>query len=138
MKEITRKVTKMTELTEMSVLRQYLSGSFAAEMEEKLNLKPTKGIPNCNFRYDRDTWESEDDYWDFLNYARKANTLAGEVVAGGSMVLSYYIVLVEFGGIYYIQVEVEDSHGDIVARVYASDNYQACLKFALAIVGKKG
>ena len=128
----------MTELTEMSVLRQYLSGSFAAEMEEKLNLKPTKGIPNCNFRYDRDTWESEDDYWDFLNYARKANTLAGEVVAGGSMVLSYYIVLVEFGGIYYIQVEVEDSHGDIVARVYASDNYQACLKFALAIVGKKG
>lgn len=123
----------MTELTEMSVLRQYLSGSFATDLEEKLNLKPTKGIPNCNFRYDKDTWESEDDYWSFLNYARRANTLAGEVVAGGGMVLSYYIVLVEFRGIYYIQVEVEDSHGDIVARVYSSDNYQACLKFALAV-----
>lgn len=137
MKERTRKATKMTELTEMSVLRQYLSGSFATEMEEKLNLKPTKGIPNCNFRYDRDTWESEDEYWDFLNYARKANTLAGKVIVGGD-ILSYYIVLVEYKGIYYIQVEVEDSHGDIVARVYASDNYQACLKFALAIVEKNG
>lgn len=123
----------MTELTEMSVLQQYLSGSFATEMEEKLSLKPTKGIPNCNFRYDRDTWESEDDYWSFLNYARRANTLAGQVVAGGGTVLSYYIVLVEFRGIYYIQVEVEDSNGDIVARVYSSDNYQDCLKFALAI-----
>ena len=126
----------MTELTEMSVLRQYLSGSFATELEEKLNLKPTKGIPNCNFRYEKDMWESEDEYWSFLNYARKANTLAGQVVSGG-IPLAYYIVLVEFRGIYYIQVEVEDSHGDIVARVYASDNYQACLKFALAVVGKK-
>ena len=126
----------MTELTEMSVLRQYLSGSFVTELEEKLNLKPTKGIPNCNFRYEKDMWESEDEYWSFLNYARKANTLAGQVVTGG-IALAYYIVLVEFRGIYYIQVEVEDSHGDIVARVYASDNYQACLKFALAVVGKK-
>ena len=126
----------MTELTEMSVLRQYLSGSFATELEEKLNLKPTKGIPNCNFRCEKDMWESEDEYWSFLNYARKANTLAGQVVSGG-IPLAYYIVLVEFRGIYYIQVEVEDSHGDIVARVYASDNYQACLKFALAVVGKK-
>ena len=125
----------MTELNEKSVLRQYLSGSFVTYLEEKLNLKPTKGIPNCNFRYDRDTWESEDNYWDFLNYARKANTLAGEVIVGGD-ILSYYIVLVEFRGIYYIQVEVEDFHGDIVSRVYASDNYQACLKFALAITSK--
>lgn len=127
----------MTELNEMGVLRQYLSGSFATELEEKLNLKPTKGIPNCNFRYEKDMWDSEDDYWDFLNYARTANTLAGQVVASGNP-LAYYIVLVEYKGIYYIQVEVEDLHGDIVARVYASDNYQACLKFALAIVGKKG
>lgn len=122
----------MTEVTEMSVLRQYLSGSFATDLEEKLNLKPTKGIPNCNFRYEKGMWDSEDDYWNFLNYARKANTLAGQVIAGGS-ILAYYIVLVEFRGIYYIQVEVEDSHGDIVARVYSSDNYQACLKFALAV-----
>ena len=126
----------MTELNEKSVLRQYLSGSFATELEEKLNLKPTKGIPNCNFRYNADTWESKEDYWDFLNYARTANTLVGQVVVGGNP-LAYYIVLVEYKGIYYIQVEVEDLHGDIVARVYASDNYQACLKFALAVVGKK-
>ena len=33
----------MTELNEKSVLRQYLSGSFATDLEEKLNLKPTKG-----------------------------------------------------------------------------------------------
>lgn len=127
----------MTELAEMSVLQQYLSGSFATAMEEKLNLKPTKGIPNCNFKYVESTWESEDDYWSFLNYARRANTLAGMVSLGGS-ILAYYIVLVEYRGIYYIQVEVEDYHGDIVARVYSSDNYQACLKFALAIVGKEG
>ena len=126
----------MTELNEKSVLRQYLSGSFATDLEEKLNLKPTKGIPNCNFRYNGDTWESEDEYWNFLNYARTANTLAGKINAFGNP-LAYYIVLVEYKGIYYIQVEVEDSYGDIVARVYASDNYQACLKFALAVVGKK-
>ena len=125
----------MTELNEKSVLRQYLSGSFATELEEKLNLKPTKGVPNCNFRYEKDMWESEDEYWSFLNYSRKANTLAGQVVTGG-IPLAYYIVLVEFKGIYYIQVEVEDFHGDIVARVYASDNYQACLKFALEITSK--
>ena len=122
-------------MTENSVLQQYLSGSLATELEEQLNLKPTKGVPNCNFRYEKDMWESEDEYWSFLNYSRKANTLAGQVVTGG-IPLAYYIVLVEYRGIYYIQVEVEDSHGDIVARVYASDNYQACLKFALAITSK--
>lgn len=125
----------MNEMTENSVLQQYLSGSLATELEEQLNLKPTKGVPNCNFRYEKDMWESEDEYWSFLNYSRKANTLAGQVVTGG-IPLAYYIVLVEYRGIYYIQVEVEDSHGDIVARVYASDNYQACLKFALAITSK--
>ena len=60
------------------------------------------------------------------------------MVSLGGSILAYYIVLVEYRGIYYIQVDVEDSHGDIVARVYSSDNYQACLKFALAIVGKEG
>jgi len=35
------------------------------------------------------------------------------------------------------QVEVEDIHGDIVARVYASDIYKECLEFALNLIGIK-
>ena len=122
----------MTELNEMSVLQQYLVGSFATELEEKLNLKPTKGIPNCNFRYEKDMWESEDEFWEFLNYAKTAKTLSG-VVTGNSNYLACYIVLLEYEGIYYAQVEVEDIHGDIVARLYSSNNYQACLQFAIAV-----
>lgn len=77
-------------------------------------------------------WESEDEFWKFLNYAKTAKTISG-VVTGNSNYLACYIVLIEYEGIYYVQVEVEDIHGDIVARLYSSDNYQACLQFVIAV-----
>lgn len=123
----------MTKINEFSVLQQYLTGNFKTELEEKLNLKPTKGIPNCNFRYERDMWDSETAFWDFLNYARTAPTISGQVNTFGNP-FAYYVVVVELDGIYYIQVEVEDSHGDIVSRVYSSDNYKSCLEFALNLM----
>lgn len=126
----------MTKINELSVLQQYLTGNFKTELEQKLNLKPTKGIPNCNFRYEKDMWDSENAFWDFLSYARTAPTLSGQVNTFGNP-LDYYIVLVELEGIYYIQVEIEDSHGDIVARVYSSDKYKKCLEFALNLIGIK-
>ena len=126
----------MTKINELSVLQQYLTGNFKTELEEKLNLKLTKGIPNCNFRYEKDMWDSESAFWDFLNCTRSAPTLSGQVNQFENP-LAYYIVLAEHEGIYYIQVEIEDSHGDIVARVYCSDSYQACLEFALNLIGIK-
>ena len=81
-------------------------------------------------------WDSETAFWDFLNYARTAPTISGQVDTFGNP-LAYYIVVVELDSIYYIQVEVEDSHGDIVASVYSSDNYKSCLEFALNLIGMK-
>lgn len=118
------------------MLKPFLQDYFTKNLEEKLNLKETKGIPNCNFRYEKDMWGSEDDFWNFLNYARTSTNLASELSNVGNA-LAYYIVLVEYKGIYYIQVEVEDIHGDIVARVYASDIYKECLEFALNLIGIK-
>lgn len=123
----------MTEVNKISLLQQYLDGSSATELEEKLSLKPIKGIPNCNFRYEKSMWKSEDEFWNFLNYARTSKNLKGQVTTFGSA-LAYYFVLVKYKGIYYIQVEVEDIHGDIVTRVYNSEDYQSCLKFAMAVM----
>lgn len=120
----------------LKVLKPFLQDYFTKNLEEKLNLKVTKGIPNCNFRYEKDMWGSEDDFWNFLNYARTSTNLASELSNVGNA-LAYYIVLVEYKGIYYVQVEVEDIHGDIVARVYASDIYKECLEFALNLIGIK-
>ena len=126
----------MNKDNRLKVLKPFLQDYFTKDLEEKLDLKETKGIPNCNFRYDSSMWKSEDDFWNFLNYARTSTNLASELSNVGNA-LANYIVLVEYKGIYYIQVEVEDIHGDIVARVYASDIYKECLEFALNLIGIK-
>ena len=126
----------MNKVDRLKVLKPFLQDYFTKDLEKKLSLEKTKGIPNCNFRYEKDMWGSEDDFWNFLNYARTSTNLTSALSNVGNA-LSYYIVLVEYKGIYYIQVEVEDIHGDILTRVYASDIYKECLEFALNLIGIK-
>ena len=52
----------MNKDNRLKVLKPFLQDYFTKDLEEKLNLEETKGIPNCNFRYDSSMWKSEDDF----------------------------------------------------------------------------
>ena len=124
----------MERSAEGSMLHQYLIGEYSTELESKLNLRTSKGLPLGNFRYMEFMWDSWNDYLEFLNSVKDSPTLSGEVKVGD---IVYYILIAYYKGRYLHQVEIKDALGKVTTEVNFHSNYKDSLIWVKLILEQK-
>lgn len=100
----------MTGENNVSSLQQHLKQGDISVWETKLNLKATVGFPYSDYEYYSHDWDSESDYYNFINYGKTAISISGRYYNGHTET-SYETTIILYNGVYYVQVEVDWEYG---------------------------
>ena len=124
----------MTEENNVSSLQQHLEGGNAAAIEEALNLEATVGFPYSDYEYYSHDWESESEYYNFLNYSKTASSISGRYY-NRQEETSYETTIILYNGMYYLQVEIDSDYGGGTGyNCNSFQDYLSALKYAYGVV----
>ena len=124
----------MTEENNVSSLQQHLEGGNAAAIEKALNLEATVGFPYSDYEYYSHDWDSESEYYSFINYGKTASSISGRYYNSHEETF-YETTIILYNGVYYVQVEVDWEYGGGTSyNCNSFPDYLSALKYAYGVV----
>lgn len=124
----------MVEENNVSSLQQHLKKGDISVWETKLNLKATVGFPYSDYEYYSHDWDSESEYYSFINYGKTASSISGSYY-NSHKETSYETTIILYNGVYYVQVEVDWEYGDGTSyNCNSFPDYLSALKYAYGVV----
>ena len=124
----------MTGENNVSSLQQHLKQGDICVWETKLNLKATVIFPYSDYEYYSHDWDSESDYYNFINYGKTTSSISGRYYNSHTET-PYETTIILYNGRYYVQVEiVSDYGGGSGYRCDSFPDYLSALKYAYGVV----
>lgn len=117
---------------EISSLQDHLIGGDIKALEIALKLEPTVGFPFSDYKYYSYDWDSEKDYYNFINTSEKSSSISGHIYDRREET-SYDITIILYKDRYFAQVEKSwdyDASDNISYNNDSFDDYLSALKFA--------
>lgn len=124
----------MVEENNVSSLQQHLKQGDVSAWETKLNLKATVGFPYSDYQYYSHDWDSESEYYSFINYGKTTSSISGRYYNSHTET-PYETTIILYNGRYYVQVGiVSDYSGGSGYNCNSFPDYLSALKFAYDVV----
>lgn len=117
---------------EKSSLQKHLLDGDITALETALKLEPTVGFPYSDYKYYNYDWDSEEDYYDFINTSEKNSSISGHIYNRPEKT-SYDITIILYKDKYFAQVEKSwdfNATDNISYNNDSFDDYPSALKFA--------
>jgi hypothetical protein len=114
-----------------SSLQKHLIDGDITALETALKLEPTIGFTYSDYKYYSYDWDSEEDYYNFINTSEKSSSISGHVY-DRIKETSYDITIILYKGRYFTQVEKywDYSTSNISYNCDSFEDYLSALKFA--------
>ena len=123
----------MSEQTKNSSFQQHLMGGSVELLESKLGIKACEGFPQSWEMREKFSWDSDEDFNEFVSYCEDANALSSNM-GHIRMATSYRSYIVLYKGKYYVQVNTCWKQARKYVSTASYDNYLDALLFIEEIV----